>query len=82
MSYKLYDPTMEDVHYLLQNVAKEMFDGPETSTVLPRRIKLSDSSMGLIVALEVTVQKLSSTALRFASSLFGVPQVLMPPTVS
>ena len=55
--YKLFNPTMLDVSSLLARVTKEMLDGTETVSVLPKRVKLSDSGMGLIVLLGVTVQK-------------------------
>ena len=55
--WKLYDPTMEDVEFILQNITKEMLDGSSTSKIVPRRVKLSDSGMGLIICLGVTVQK-------------------------
>ena len=39
--YKLFNHTMADTDYILQNVIKEMLEGPGTGTVLPRRVKLS-----------------------------------------
>ena len=55
--YKFFNPAMPQVEQLLLTTTAAILDGSGTATTLPKRVKLSDSAMGLVVLLGMTCHK-------------------------
>lgn len=53
--YKFFNPTMADLERLLFTTSAVMLDGSSTTSTLPKRVKLSDSAMGLVVQSNASV---------------------------